>query len=234
MIRKIWITNLVFAFAFVLMCAQAYLAWHSDILPVADTHKGGPPSVSAMPRFEEKTESYKNYEVITTNNLFSPNRAEEIQHAEPQKGKDETVAVDPAPANIEQNFTLYGIILQQNRPRALIRAPVKDKKESPVRWVSIGEKVATYTIADILIDSIRIDEGSKRYALPLYKKEKASSGDRAANNQDTTSQTPKIISTQSPSAVDSKKEKTESESALVDGKYKIDETPFGTSKIRIK
>jgi hypothetical protein len=234
MIRKIWIINLTLAIAALLMFSAAIRAWNRS----GSTVTGIPAETSGDPasavRIEKRSISIGSYDAIEKNNLFSPERAASARKVDLEAGKEGAVAEDITPADIQQKYTLFGIILKGSEARALIQAPVQDDKAKPTRWVSVNDKLDEFTVSEILRDKIYIKNSANRYAIPLNKVKEAGAPSVPTAKQTVDQEAPKVISTQS---TEVKKNTTEVETegdVVIDGDYKIVETPFGKSRIRIK
>lgn len=246
MIRKTWIINLVLAFVAMSFFIKAYQSWHqSNLSPKGESDMALEDRFN-LPEFRWDKKSKNEYEAVAARNLFSPDRSEPKSEKNVRKSKPEnekTISEAPAPKFVEQNYKLYGIIYQKEKTRALLKAPVKDKNENPVRWISVGDKLNEFTVSNIHPDRIVITDGSAKYGLPIHKEKKTENMQAPVtpvvapvDNTRKTSETPTVIGTGAESSKDSTpKSESKDGDIIIDGnkKYKIVETPFGKSRIRI-
>ena len=235
MIRKIWIINITIAIVTLIIFFSAYRFWHRSGLAAIEKPAKSTYDTVNIPRVDKKNIFGENsYDIIEKNNLFSPDRKASVKSVKLEADKAEKVLEDTTPPFIMQKYTLSAVILKDEGARALIKAPVQGKKENPVRWISINEKLDEFTVSGIFKDKVYIESSAGKYAIPLYKpKEKvAPSVPTATQNAET--EMPEVISTQSSREKKTQTETKKSGDEVIDGKYKIIETPFGKSRIRIK
>lgn len=243
MIRKVWIINLVLAIVAALLFSAAYRAWHAGDLKEAAglSNLEGETGRTSVP--DVNTAKVGNYQTIVKNNLFSPDRTEPVKvQKQESKIEDTSSQVTPQertpPETIKKQYLLYGVVRTKNGARALIKSPVKDKDEDPVRWVSQGDRVGDFRVSEILNDGFSIENSTTRYTISLYKETDAG-GQTAAVAPKAAADSPKVITTQpSSTATQSSNSTVKKEESgdviVVDGvKYQIVETPFGNTRMRI-
>ena len=233
MIRKIWIINITIAVAALIIFFSAYRFWHRSGVAAIEKPVKSATDIINIPRIDKKNTFGENsYDIIEKNNLFSPERKASVKNVKLEAGKAEMVPEDATPAFIRQKYTLYGVILKDKDARALIKAPVQDQKANPVRWVSVNEKLDDATVTEILQDKVYISNSAGQYAIPLYKPRKAVTPSGQAPTITAEREAPQVISTQSKE--EKSNEEGKSGEVVIEGNYKIVETPFGKSRIRIK
>ncbi len=104
------------------------------------------------------------YELILSNNPFSPNRT---AWNPPEAKKDvkreaEVAQVQPAenqqkPRGTPKKITLRGILILGNTRKALIENPDQTKNKKPFIFIEEGEVIAEYKVKNIEQDKIKLD-----------------------------------------------------------------------------
>lgn len=234
MIRKIWIINMMLALAVVLIFSAAYRSWNRSGLTITEMPVKTTGNAANAARLDQRNISRGSYGIIEKTNLFSPERAPAVRTVNLETRKVDAVSEDTTPAFIKQKYTLYGVILKKDDMRALIKAPVKEEKTNPTRWVSVGDQLDNFKVSEILHDKVFIENNVERYVISLYKQKEPLVAAAQAVNQDSEREAPRIISTQVSDGSDTEKEIETDGTVVIDGNYKIIETPFGKSRIRIK
>ena len=168
------------------------------------------------------------YGIVVDKNLFFPDRAEFI----PDESEPETKA--PQAKVSGKKILLYGVVLMDDYKKALISNPRPEAGERRAKWVKTGDRIGDFSVTRIKKDSIILAEGTKKYEIFLYDKDKPKRRTTAAGKS-----RPTVVTTK-PAAAAAKlkrrppmprisKEKNSSE-----GEYKIINTPFGKIKRKVK
>ncbi|QTA80614.1 Uncharacterized protein dnl_29240 [Desulfonema limicola] len=226
MVSKIWLINVILTFIAVFLCIRIYVLWTDKVFTRSEipVNNGFEESSDIVRPGIEKTLSESAYKVIVDRNLFSPDREEFIP--------DETQP-EPEQINISgRKISLYGVIIMDDYKKALIDNPVREPGDRPEKWVQVGDIVGELTVAAINSESILLNEGSKKYEISLYDKEKKRLRSAPAPVEERSS-APNVVSAgsekprQKPSDTSNKEKISEDE-------YEIVKTPFGDIKRRKK
>ncbi|MBW2370332.1 MAG: hypothetical protein JRH15_20875 [Deltaproteobacteria bacterium] len=179
-----------------------------------------------MPSITKKRTPPSAYQVIAQKSLFSPDRSEYLPN---RRSED---PAKPTPTRLKGKVTLFGIIIEEGKRSALIKAPVNSEDEKPIRWVREGDAVVNYILSAIEADKIILTDGKQNYQVELYGADKLKDQPAYASKKTEKDAKPTVITSKK---TPSKTTSTTSKSTITpDGKYKIVETPFGKSRIRIK
>ena len=109
---------------------------------------------------DSKAEDY--YELMLSNNPFSPNRTAWNPPETKTDSKHEEVAAQPAenqqkPKGTPKMITLRGIMILGDTRKALIENPDKTKNKNNFIFIEEGEEVAEYKVKNIEQDQLKLD-----------------------------------------------------------------------------
>ncbi|KXK28984.1 MAG: hypothetical protein UZ01_02428 [Candidatus Brocadia sinica] len=117
-----------------------------------------------LPSLDVNTKPIDQYELILSNNPFSPNRTawnpQEVKRD--SKHEEEVVQLQPVenqqkPRGIPKKITLRGILILGNTRKALIENPDQKTNQKPFIFIEEGEEIAEYKVKNIEPDQIRLD-----------------------------------------------------------------------------
>ncbi len=120
---------------------------------------------------EEEKQIGENYTIISTKNVFSPQRKEWVVKAaipksiEPVKKrfpKKKTFARKP------RKIILHGIVIAGDFKKALIKNPMTGVSKKKTLYVEEGEEVEGYMVTSIESDQIRLDWQGEEIIVKLY------------------------------------------------------------------
>lgn len=109
---------------------------------------------------DNKTADY--YELMLSNNPFSPNRTAWNPPETKTDSKHEEVAAQPVenqqkPKGTPKMITLRGIMILGDTRKALIENPDKTKNKNNFIFIEEGEEVAEYKVKNIEHDQLKLD-----------------------------------------------------------------------------
>jgi len=109
---------------------------------------------------DNKTADY--YELMLSNNPFSPNRTAWNPPETKTDSKQEEVAAQPVenqqkPKGTPKMITLRGIMILGDTRKALIENPDKTKNKNNFIFIEEGEEVAEYKVKNIEQDQLKLD-----------------------------------------------------------------------------
>ena len=109
---------------------------------------------------DNKTADY--YELMLSNNPFSPNRTAWNPPETKTVSKQEEVAAQPVenqqkPKGTPKMITLRGIMILGDTRKALIENPDQTKNKKPFVFVEEGEEIAEYKVKNIEQDQLKLD-----------------------------------------------------------------------------
>ena len=109
---------------------------------------------------DNKTADY--YELMLSNNPFSPNRTVWNPPETKTVSKQEEVAAQPVenqqkPKGTPKMITLRGIMILGDTRKALIENPDKTKNKNNFIFIEEGEEVAEYKVKNIEHDQLKLD-----------------------------------------------------------------------------
>lgn len=123
-----------------------------------------PAKNNPLPPLDMGTKPIDHYELILSNNPFSPNRtAWNPPETKKDSKREEGVAqVQPIenqqkPRGAPKKITLRGILILGNTRKALIENPDQTTNKKPFIFIEEGEEVAEYKVKNIEPDQIRLD-----------------------------------------------------------------------------
>ncbi|HHT9136265.1 MAG TPA: hypothetical protein ACFYEK_03380 [Candidatus Wunengus sp. YC60] len=111
-----------------------------------------------------KTTDY--YELILSNNPFSPNRTAwvppetktDAKHEEnASQASAQTAENQQKPKGIPKKITLRGIVILGDTRKALIENPDQTKNKKPFIFIEEGEEIAEYKVKNIEQDQVKLD-----------------------------------------------------------------------------
>ncbi len=195
MFRKIWLINFVLIIISLTIMLEIYDIWHSNEVIVSrtsDKHASITPYQKSLKSDGLPPES--TYNILVEKNLFSPDRKENFPSpkpepvAKPEPTKNSEPKPEPEP-EIKRSFKisdteilLYGVFISNDTRTALINNPLRSEKSHRYIWVSEGDFIAVddsesddVKISSINNYSIMLSDGSDRYEIIIYNKEKAPS-----------------------------------------------------------
>jgi hypothetical protein len=232
---KIWLINVVLAFFVVFFGMMSFDVWSKgdESVPEVQTAQGSAKPLPGKGIIERTVPPDSTYGIVPEKNLFSTNRSEVI----PEKQKKEE-----APKISEKMVILYGVMVVGDRKKALISNPEAGPKPTTKdKWVTVGDTIGTFRVADIRKDRIILTDGANSPEILLYDKNKPARQTIVAEK----SAAPTVIAT-GPATIAAATRSdripvTEpSASRSAEGKdapaaeYRIINTPFGPTKQRIK
>ncbi len=234
MMRKIWLFNFVLFCIAIFLLSVAYRSFRYSRMEGGFSDERPSARDYDTPKFNPMRLQISNYDLIVKNNLFSKERTEFKPSPEPEKIASERVpeVAEDLPPEIKNKYKLFGIIIEDRNSKVLVKIPVKERGENPVQWFSVGDNLDGYQLVEIAEDRIFIQKNAKKYPILLYEGKDNVSESRATVEAPVSNDEPQVIST---GKTDNSGRKQEaSGEVIIDGKYKIIETPFGKSRIRIK
>lgn len=123
-----------------------------------------PAKNSPLPPLDMETKPIEYYELILSNNPFSPNRT---AWNPPDTKKDfrreeevvdvQSVENQQKPRGTPKKITLRGILILGNTRKALIENPDQTKNRKPFIFIEEGEEIAEYKVKNIEPDQIKLD-----------------------------------------------------------------------------
>lgn len=168
------------------------------------------------------------YGIVVDKNLFFLDRAEFI----PDESEPETDA--PKAKVSGKKILLYGVVITDDYKKALISNPVPEAGERRAKWVEAGDQMGDFSVTEIKKESVILAEGTKKYEIFLYDKDKPKRRTTTAGRS-----RPTVVTTK-PAATAAKSKRRPSLSGISNGKnssegeYKIIDTPFGKIKRKVK
>ncbi len=237
---KIWLINISLAVFVVFFGMMSLDVWSKgdETVPEVQTAKSSEKPQPAKTIIERTMPPDATYGIVAEKNLFAANRSEII----PEKPQKE------GPLKIsEKQIFLYGVVVMGDRKKALISnpetGPDAGKKPAPKdKWVAVGDKIGTFSVADIRKDRIILADGANNHEILLFDKNKPARKTIATEK----SAAPTVVASgtgpAAPSAATKPDAKpgTEPPSPIAEGKsapageYRIVNTPFGPTKRRIQ
>lgn len=116
-----------------------------------------------LPSIKTETQPIDTYELIVSNNPFSPNRTGwaplEVKREIKQR-EEEVVSpaeIQPKARGTPAKITLRGILILGTTKKALIENPDQTSNKKPFIFVGEGEEVAEYKVKTIESDRVKLD-----------------------------------------------------------------------------
>jgi len=224
-----WIINLVLACLVAFFGTKIYRVWSEPTRPVVKATRVSPkkrvkPKARRVVQ-HSRVRPESSYQVVVDKNLFSPERKGPEPGPEGEKVK-EPDKEEKLPANI----LLYGVVVTGNYRKALLTNPDRSKDKRQFVWVSVGDTLGDYKLADIQSEKVFLEKGGKRYEVSLYagKKRRTPPRPRKSTRASLAPRTTKKKKTiPAPRTIVKPKKRT-----LKKGAYEIIKTPFGNIKRR--
>lgn len=126
--------------------------------------------INAMFSKEEK-QSNEDYSIISTKNIFSPDRKEWIAKASTSRPAKEVKRRFPKKRSLAKKtkkFILHGIIITENIKKALINNPMPGLKKKRTLYVEEGDVIEGYRVISIEPDQIMLDWHGEDIIVELY------------------------------------------------------------------
>lgn len=125
--------------------------------------EGMPMKNNLLPSLQADMKPINHYELILSNNPFSPNRTvwatteakTEPQH--PEEGSVQPTENQQKPRGTPKKITLRGILIIGNTRKALIENPDQTTNKKPFLFVEEGEEIAEYRVKTIEPDQVKLD-----------------------------------------------------------------------------
>jgi len=120
---------------------------------------------------KEKEQSNEDYGIISTKNIFSPDRKEWIAKTSTSKPAKEIKRRFPkkrSSAKKTKKFILHGIIITENIKKALINNPMPGLKKKRTLYVEEGDVIEGYRVISIEPDQIMLDWHGEDIIVELY------------------------------------------------------------------
>ncbi len=120
---------------------------------------------------EENTPGEENYTIISTRNVFSPQRKEWIvKVVKPRQIKSvmKRVSKKKSLSGKPKKIVLHGIVIAGDFKKALIRNPMTGVSKKKTLYVEEGEEIEGYMVTSIESDQIRLDWHGEEIIVKLY------------------------------------------------------------------
>lgn len=125
--------------------------------------EGMPVKYTQLPPLQADAKPVSHYDLILSNNPFSPNRtvwatAEAKTGAKPmEEGVVPPAENEPKPRGTPKKITLRGILILGNTKKALIENPDQTTNKKPFIFIEEGEEIAEYRVKTIEPDHVKLD-----------------------------------------------------------------------------
>jgi hypothetical protein len=230
---KIWLINIVMAAFVVFFGIMSFDVWSKGDETIQEIQTGKspekpPPGKRVM---ERTTPPESTYGIVADKNLFSSNRSESIP-----------VELEQGALKIsEKMIFLYGVVLTGDSNKALISnpesGPAAEKSRAKDKWVKVGDTMGDFSVDEIRKDRIILTQGASKHEILLYDKNKPARKIIVPEK----SAAPAVASTgPAAAATVTKSDKEPPKSgvaegkSVVEGEYRIINTPFGPVKRKIQ
>jgi hypothetical protein len=120
---------------------------------------------------EEEKQIGGNYTIISTKNVFSPQRKEWVVKATIPKSvglAKKRLSKKKALSGKPKKFILHGIVIAGGIKKALIKNPMTGVSGKRTLYVEEGEEIEGYTVTSIESDQIRLDWRGEEFIVKLY------------------------------------------------------------------
>ena len=150
--------------------------WFSEEVAFKDSKKQAakPVKFDNVVVRQKKVAPLSAYVDITKANLFSVERQEfipEVEETEPE-AEPETQDDDAAVESLDTDkIVVYGVILMDGYQKALVSNPDKKDPKKNI-WVSKGDALDKFKVAEIRNDRLILSKKSKKYSVLLYDAKK--------------------------------------------------------------
>ncbi len=191
MLSRIWLINTVLAIFVVFLCLRAYGVWSQEE-PGGESNRKPKKMAGIVEKpgssvDERLVPAEKDYAVVIDKNLFSPERKESLpEEKKPTQEEDKLFSVEKK--NLEEmldKIVIYGLVITKDAAKALVtdvsyepvvrrgrRLKLKKLTVGKTKWVSAGDRVGEFEVAEIKSDRISLRIKGNDYELLLYDKEK--------------------------------------------------------------
>lgn len=126
-----------------------------------------PEKNNVLPPLDTDNKAINNYELILSNNPFSPNRNAWAQpetktgskryEEEVSQGIPQPIENQPKPRGTPKKITLRGILILGNIKKALIENPDQTVNKKPFIFIEEGDEIVEYKVKNIEPDQIKLD-----------------------------------------------------------------------------
>ncbi len=126
--------------------------------------------IDAMFSKEEK-QSNEDYGIISTKNIFSPDRKEwiaKVSIPKPTKKAKKKFPKKRSLAKKTKKFILHGIIITENIKKALINNPMSGLKKKRTLYIEEGDVIEGYRVISIEPNQIMLDWHGEDIIVELY------------------------------------------------------------------
>lgn len=183
MSSRIWLVNLVLAVAVVLVGMKGYAVWSRwEQKPLESGSSEKPLPVKERKMSARTIPPETEYEVVVTNNLFSPNRSEvgaQSPASQPETKKEEAKATGNLLKVLErahQHMNLYGVVIVDNQREALIdlipsKGPPSTLRIS-VERARVGDTLGMFKVKEIGPTYVVLTAGGYEWPVALFDKDK--------------------------------------------------------------
>ncbi len=120
---------------------------------------------------EEEIHTDAKYTIISSKNVFSPQRKEWVVKATAPKSVESTKKIlsqKKALSGKPKKIILHGIVIAGNIKKALIKNPMTGVKDKKTVYVNEGEEIEGYMVTSIESDQIRLDWRGEEIIVKLY------------------------------------------------------------------
>ena len=117
---------------------------------------------NSLPPLVPDTKTTDYYELILSNNPFSPNRSawippETKTDSKHEEGATQSTENQQKPKGTPKKITLRGIMILGDTKKALIENPDQTKNKKPFVFIEEGDEIAEYKVKNIEQDQIKLD-----------------------------------------------------------------------------
>jgi hypothetical protein len=184
MFSKLWFINILLVVGVIFFVVKTFDVWFTQQKQIPE-----PISFTRQEIQPEKQFAKRNllpesgYRIIAEKNLFSADRTEYLPPI--PDSELETLEHDTEIKPFDgfgKNVTLYGVMMWNDTKKALITNPDRKSGEPQDIWVQKGDtlleinrrdSVAALKVDEVLNDRILVRDGSSKYEILLYDKEKS-------------------------------------------------------------
>ena len=241
MIKKQWLINMALALLTLIVSVKAYDIWQEgDQWAGIEADPSERASRSDTVFNPVKRLPEKHFNIVTEQNLFSPDRREVRKSVSlPSPLKDQQAKTPEPVATVKpiekvegKKISLFGVMLLPGYKAAIVTNPEEDDNQHVQKKVKVGESLGDYKIVDIQVDRILLSKNRERFEIPLYDKDTP----KARRKDEKKDPVKKIIA---PKVIDTTPEVAESGKGASanqkdDDAWEVVDTPFGKIKRRKK
>lgn len=185
MFSKLWFINVILVIGVVFFAVKTFNVWFDQQNHYPESISSTKQEISLEKQFAKRNMPPESaYRTIADKSLFSEDRKEYLPPT-PDAELDSTLENDGEIKPFDgfgQSVTLHGVLIWNDFKKALITNPDKKEGERQDIWVQKGDtlleikrqgSVATLKVDEILKDRILIRDGSSKYEILVYDKEKS-------------------------------------------------------------